>query len=77
MVLSIVGIFGVCFLPGIALAISGLIMGIVELGRIRKGQSPSGGRGFAIAGCVIGACAVFLYTLLVVFMIGISIIGAI
>jgi len=77
MVLSLVGISGICCFPGIAMAISGSVMGIVELGRIRKGQSPAGGRGFAIAGCIIGAVTVFLYTLFIVFMLGITFIGAI
>lgn len=77
MVLSLAGIFCFCFFPGIALAIGGSITGIVELGRIRKGQSPVGGRGFAMAGCIIGTTAVILYIFFVVFMVGISIIGAV
>ncbi|MFA6002139.1 MAG: DUF4190 domain-containing protein [Thermoleophilia bacterium] len=76
MVLSIVGISGICCFPGIALAIAGSIMGIVELGRIRKGESPAGGRGFAIAGCIVGATCVFLYILFIMYMVGITIIGA-
>ncbi len=55
LVLSIVGIF--CC--GVA-SIVGLILGIVELGRINRGESSEKGRSFAKAAIIIGAIAVTL-----------------
>lgn len=55
LVLSILGIF--CC--GIA-SIIGLILGIVELGNINKGQSSEKGRGFAKAAIIIGIIAIAL-----------------
>ncbi|HDZ59224.1 MAG TPA: DUF4190 domain-containing protein [Actinobacteria bacterium] len=52
---SIVGIF--CC--GVA-SVVGLILGIVELGRINRGESSEKGRGFAKAAIIIGAIAVTL-----------------
>lgn len=55
LVLSIVGVF--CC--GVA-SIVGLILGIIELGKINRGESPEKGRGFAKAAIIIGAIAIGL-----------------
>lgn len=70
-VLSIVGV------SNCATAIPGMILGIVELRKINRGESPEKGRGFALAAVIVGAVltgllvlAVFFYLLVVLFIIG-------
>lgn len=54
LVLSLVGIC--CTIT----AVVGLILGLIELGKIKKGESSAKGKGMATAGVVIGAIAIGL-----------------
>lgn len=72
MVLSLISIF---FCP--VTAIPGMIMGYIELGRIKRGQSSRDGNGFALAGAIIGTVITALMVLVVVAVIIIGIIAAI
>ncbi|MHB0866646.1 MAG: DUF4234 domain-containing protein [Thermoleophilia bacterium] len=63
-ILSILGLF-CCGLTSIV----GIILGVIELGRIKKGESSAKGRGLAMAGVVVGAIVVVLYILVVVISI--------
>lgn len=64
LVLSITGIF-CCSIP----AIAGIVIGIVELGNIRKGRSSAKGQPMAKAGVVIGAAALVINVILAVYLI--------
>lgn len=54
LVLSLVGIC--CTIT----AVVGLILGLIELGKIKKGESSAKGKGMATAGVIIGAIAIGL-----------------
>ncbi|MHB1390203.1 MAG: DUF4234 domain-containing protein [Thermoleophilia bacterium] len=60
-ILSIVGLF-CCGVSSIA----GVIMGVIELGRIKKGESPAKGRGLAMAGVIIGAIVLVLWVVVLI-----------
>jgi len=49
-------------------AIPGMVMGFVELGRIKRGESPESGRGMALAGAIVGTIltAAILLSILVI-----------
>ncbi|MFA5801588.1 MAG: DUF4190 domain-containing protein [Thermoleophilia bacterium] len=68
LVLSLVSLFGFCFVPAVLLAVTGAIMGFVEFGRIKKGRSPRNGRSFALAGAIIGAAMTVLISIFVILM---------
>ncbi len=70
MVLSIVSIF-ICPVT----AIPGMIMGFIEMGKIKRGQSPPAGNGFALAGAIIGTVMTALIILFAVFMFFMLIVG--
>jgi hypothetical protein len=53
LVLGLLGMHGLFFLAPVALVLSGL-----ELGAIRSGEAPLGGRGLARAGLVLGTCGI-------------------
>lgn len=53
------------FLPG--LAIAAIVCGIVDIKRITRGQRSSKGKGFDIAGIVLGS--VFIFVFIYLFMI--------
>lgn len=69
LVLSIVSIFA-CPVT----AIPGMIMGFVEMGRIKRGDAPKAGNGFALAGAIIGSVVTALMVLVVIFFIVMGII---
>lgn len=50
-------------------AIPGLIIGLVELGKIRRGESPAPGRGFALAGVIVGGIIIGLGLLYLLFVL--------
>ncbi len=58
LILSIVGFF-CCGFP----AIIGLILGVIELGKIDRGESSERGRGMSKAAVIIGAVVVALYVI--------------
>lgn len=60
-VLSIVGI------SNCATAVPGMILGIIELKKINRGESPEKGRGFALAAAIIGAVLTGLLAILLLF----------
>ena len=66
LVIPLVSVFGLCFVPAGILAITGMIMGYIELGRIKKGKSPRGGRSFALAGAIIGTTMTVLISIFVI-----------
>ncbi|MFA6002141.1 MAG: hypothetical protein WC828_08560 [Thermoleophilia bacterium] len=55
-------------MPAVVFAITGTILGVIELGRIKKGKSPLGGRSFALAGAIIGATMTVLISIFVIIM---------
>ncbi|MBE3068076.1 MAG: DUF4190 domain-containing protein [Chloroflexi bacterium] len=63
-ILSILGLL-CCGLTSIV----GIILGVIELGRIKKGESSSKGRGLAMAGIIIGAIVIGLYVLVTIISI--------
>ncbi len=71
MVLSIISLF-VCILT----AVPGMVMGFVELAKIKKGESPESGRGFALAGAIIGSVMTGLMVLGIAVIIIALVIGA-
>lgn len=64
LVLSILGIF-CCFIP----AVAGIVLGIVELGNIKKGKSSAKGQSMAKTGIIIGIAALVLNLILIVYML--------
>ncbi|MFA5809737.1 MAG: DUF4190 domain-containing protein [Thermoleophilia bacterium] len=66
LVLSLVSVFGFCFMPAGILAIAGMIVGYIELGWIKKGKSARGGRSFALAGAIIGTTMTVLISIFVI-----------
>ena len=60
-VLSIVGI------SNCATAVPGMILGIIELKKINRGESPEKGRGFALAAAIIGAVLTGLLAIVLLF----------
>lgn len=60
-VLSIVG------LSNCATAVPGMILGIMELKKINRGESPEKGRGFALAAAIIGAVLTGLLVIVLLF----------
>jgi hypothetical protein len=56
-------------------AIPGLILGIIELGRINRGQSPEKGRGMARAAVIIGAIMTGLLVLSILAAVAMTVIG--
>lgn len=64
LILSIVGIF--CC--GVA-SIVGLILGVIELGKINRGESSERGRGYAKAAVIIGAVMIALGVILNIILI--------
>lgn len=55
-------------------AIPGFIIGLIELGKIRRGESPPAGKGFSIAAIIISAIlmALFLLYILILIIVAIS-----
>lgn len=68
-VLSVVGFF-FCIT-----GIPGFVMGISELKKINRGESPAAGRGFALAAAIIGGIMTGILALLVLFYIVVIIIA--
>lgn len=64
LVLSILGIF-CCSVP----ALAGVVIGIVELGNIKKGQSSIKGQQMAKAGIIIGIAALVMNLILAIVLI--------
>jgi hypothetical protein len=64
LVLGILGIFTAFFLLGGLLGLIAVILGIVALGKIKRGEA--GGRGMAIGGIVTGVLAMLLALIIVV-----------
>ena len=58
-------------------SLPGMVMGFVELGKIRRGESPREGRGLALAGAIVGAIVLGLTVLVFVSFIAIAILAAI
>ena len=50
-------------------AIVGIVLGVIELGRIKKGESSEKGRGLAKAGVIIGSIAIGLSVLITIISI--------
>lgn len=50
------------------IAIAAMVLGAIEIKRIDKGMSPSKGKGFAIAGIILGAVTVLLGIVLSFFL---------
>ena len=67
LVLGIIGILTAIFLLGGLLGLVAVILGVLALGKIRRGEA--GGRGMAIGGIVTGALAM-LFTLLLLVTVG-------
>jgi hypothetical protein len=63
LILSIVGVF--C---GIT-AIVGIVLGVIELNRIKRGESSMKGKGMATAGIIIGAIVIALGIILTIISI--------
>ncbi|MFA6001972.1 MAG: hypothetical protein WC828_07655 [Thermoleophilia bacterium] len=55
-------VVGVTFLPG-------MILGFVELHRIKKGVSPEGGKGFATAAAIVGLIFTVMFTIYIYVML--------
>src|SRR5687767_4503157 len=64
LILGILGIFTAFFLLGGLLGLIAVILGIVALGKIKRGEA--GGRGMAIGGIVTGALAMLLALVILV-----------
>jgi len=64
LVLSVVGIF-CCSVP----ALAGVVIGIVELGNIKKGQSSEKGRSLAKAGIIIGILALAVNLIIAIILV--------
>ncbi|MBI5871199.1 MAG: DUF4190 domain-containing protein [Actinobacteria bacterium] len=64
LVLSILGIF-CCSVP----ALAGVVIGIVELGNIKKGQSSIKGQSMAKAGVIIGIAALVINLILAIVLV--------
>jgi hypothetical protein len=60
MILSLLGLF--CTIT----AIAGLVLGIIELNRIKRGESPESGKGMSIAGIIIGSLVVAVALILLI-----------
>lgn len=60
------------FLCGIT-AIPGFIIGLLELGKIRRGESPPAGKGFALTAIIVGGVIMGLIVLYVLFLIIVAI----
>ena len=60
LILSLLGFF--CTLT----AVVGLILGIIELGRIRRGDHSEKGKGMAIAGVILGALVVTVISIILI-----------
>jgi len=56
----ITGILGMSIVP--------IILGAIDLGKIKKGESSAAGRGFDIAGIVLGAIGVVVWLIVVIVM---------
>ncbi len=56
-------------------AIPGMILGFIELGRIKRGESPEAGRGMAKAAAIIGVVMTALMMLAILATVIITIIG--
>lgn len=56
------------FLCGIT-AIPGFVIGLVELGKIRSGDSPAAGRGFALTAIIVGGIIIGLMALYVLIIL--------
>lgn len=66
LVLGLLGVHGLFLLSPVA-----LVLGALELGAIRAGESPVGGRGAARAGLVLGLCGIAMpLSILLVMMAG-------
>lgn len=50
------------------IAIAAMVLGAIEIKRIDKGMSPSSGKGFAVAGIILGAVTVLLGIVLSFFL---------
>lgn len=50
-------------------AIVGIVLGVIELGRIKKGESSAKGKGLAKAGVIIGAVVIGLSVLVTIITI--------
>jgi hypothetical protein len=62
---TILGALSFCsFFPGIL----AIILGTIELGRIRRGSSPAQGADWARSGCVLGAVGLLLGGILALFV---------
>lgn len=68
-VLSVVGFF-FCIT-----GIPGFVMGLSELKKINRGESPVAGRGFALAAAIIGGIMTGLIALLIIFYIVVIIVA--
>jgi len=67
MVLGIIGILTCwCFIVGGVLGIIGLPLGLVSLGKIKKGQADPGPRGMALAGVICNGIALVLTVVIVI-----------
>lgn len=69
MILGIVGIVTGCLGIGILLAIVGLILGIVSLNAINRNPARLGGKGYAIAGIVLGAAGLVTVPVMIAVML--------
>lgn len=57
----VTGILGLSIIP--------VILGSVDLGRIKKGLAGSRGRGFDIAGIVLGAIGIVVWLIIIIVML--------
>ena len=57
----VTGILGLSIIP--------VILGSVDLGRIKKGLSGSRGRGFDIAGIVLGAVGILVWLIVIIVLL--------
>jgi hypothetical protein len=76
LVLSLLAICGFCCTPVVITGIAGVVCGHLALSKIRV-KPELQGRGLAMAGLIIGYCALFSWLLWVVFFGGIAVMHAI
>ena len=76
LVLSLLAICGFCCTPVVITGIAGVICGHIALSRIRIRPEVQG-RGLAMAGLIIGYCAIFSWLLWIIFFGGIAIMRSI
>ncbi len=69
MILGIVGVVTTCLLVGVVLCVVALILGIISLVAINKEPGRLGGKGYSIAGIVLGACGFVLLPLMVAILL--------